>query len=1115
MTERRLSERSIFEAAIEQGSPEARAAYLDQVCGSDAGLRQEIEALLAAHDRLGNISSPGLADSLSTTVDDPIRERPGTMIGPYRLMEQIGEGGMGLVFVAEQQQPVRRQVALKVIKPGMDSRQVVARFEAERQALALMDHANIARVFDGGLTTTDRPYFVMELVKGLPITDYCDQNQMPVRQRLELFAHVCQAVQHAHQKGIIHRDLKPSNVLVVSHDGTPVVKVIDFGVAKATGRQLTDKTIYTQPAQMVGTPLYMSPEQAGQSGLDVDTRSDIYSLGVLLYELLTGTTPFDRQRLREAAYDEIRRIIREEEPPRPSTRISTLGQAASTVSSNRRSDPRQLSRLFRGELDWIVMKALEKDRNRRYETASAFAADVQRYLRDEPVQACPPSAWYRFGKFTRRHRMGLSLAACVLALALGLTGSAAWSARQRALRLAETERSVTAALAQAETLLEEGYKQTQNPERQLATARLALAAAEKAEELLAAGVTIEELAARVQQVRAAVDAAMADGELLIELDRIRLSAAEVEKLPSQLAATYAKALRRYGIDPATPEAAAAQVRSSRIRNALLAALKDWRSRTTQVEQSGWMSVGIKASTVPEAFRQRCRLAYEQNDVPELARLSTEPALRDSELRKALEGWQRLPERAEKDQLDNLLLAAESDTGGFRMRWRTAVLRRDRAALIRLAGSPEAQSLAAAEVVQLVDDLTRERDVLVRERLVDEVRAAAVGLLRAAYERDPSDFWVNFHLGDLLEEPAEAIGYLRAALALRGDSSNVHLHLAGRMRAMGDFEGALRHNQAMVRLIPDSSVAHSRLGDSLCAMGRLDEAIAEYRAALRIRNDSVNRRNLGAALTGKGEWDAAIAEYQEAIRLEKDSPQAHNDLGYALAFKGQLDEAIAEYREALRIKPDLSVAHARLAIALAEKGLLDQAVAEYRRFQPCDPGDARAQLSRSVAVQKCNRAHALARKGRLDEAIAEYRRAIACEPKLPAEIYNDFAWLLATCPDPRLRNYPQAVESAKKAVQLAPGAGAVWNTLGVALYRSGNWKEAIAALEKSVTLRNGGDSFDWFFLAMTNRQLGEKDKARRWYDKAVRWMEKNRPADEELRRLRSEAAQVLGVEKKSD
>jgi WD40 repeat protein/serine/threonine protein kinase len=415
----------ILQGAVEKTTPAERAAYLDAACGQDQDLRARIVGLLQAHEGAGSFLEEPLFKPLPT-VDEPAGpEHPGMVIGPYKLMEQIGEGGMGLVFVAEQQHPVRRKVALKVIKPGMDSRAVIARFEAERQALALMDHPNIARVFDGGETALGRPYFVMELVKGSPITDYCDEHRLTPRQRLELFTHVCQTVQHAHQKGIIHRDLKPSNVMVVSHDGTPVVKVIDFGVAKAIGQHLTDKTIYTQFAQLIGTPLYMSPEQAGLSGLDADTRTDIYALGVLLYELLTGATPFDKDRLHKASYEDMRRIIREEEPPKPSTRISTLGRAASTASARRQTDPKRLRRLLRGELDWIVMKCLEKDRNRRYDAASGLARDLERYLCDEPVQACPPSIWYRVRKFARRHKVAVAIGSVItVALALLLVGSA-------------------------------------------------------------------------------------------------------------------------------------------------------------------------------------------------------------------------------------------------------------------------------------------------------------------------------------------------------------------------------------------------------------------------------------------------------------------------------------------------------------------------------------------------------------------------------------------------------------------------------------------------------------------------------------------------------------------
>jgi WD40 repeat protein/serine/threonine protein kinase len=422
----------VFLAAVEHHAPDQWDAYLDQACAGDAELRSQVAMLLKAHAQEGSLPGRAALGLDRTGAHQPVSECPGTVIGPYKLMEQIGEGGRGLVFVAEQQQPVRRKVALKVIKPGMDTRQVIARFEAERQALALMDHPNIAKVHDGGETASGRPYFVMELVKGVPITEFCDHNQVPIRERLELIFGVCQAVQHAHQKGVIHRDIKPSNVLLMSQDGTPVVKVIDFGVAKAIGQQLTDKTIYTQFTQLVGTPVYMSPEQAGQSAMDVDTRSDIYSLGVLLYELLTGTTPFDEQRLHQVGFDEMRRIIREEEPPKPSTRISTLGQGAATLSTQRKSDPRRLQQLFRGELDWIVMKCLEKDRNRRYETASTLAADVQRYLQNEPVLACPPTVGYKLRKFVRRNKRALATAALLAVMLLVATGavfaSAVWAA---------------------------------------------------------------------------------------------------------------------------------------------------------------------------------------------------------------------------------------------------------------------------------------------------------------------------------------------------------------------------------------------------------------------------------------------------------------------------------------------------------------------------------------------------------------------------------------------------------------------------------------------------------------------------------------------------------------
>jgi eukaryotic-like serine/threonine-protein kinase len=423
---------AIFNEAIVLVSENDRLQYLDQACGGDLQMRARVDALLNAHSEAGGFFG-GKSDVDATKIF-PITEHPGTIIGPYKLLQQIGEGGMGVVFMAEQTEPIQRSVALKIIKPGMDTRQVIARFEAERQALAMMDHPNIARVLDAGTTDTGRPYFVMDLVKGVSITKYCDEKQLSLRERLELFMQVCQAVQHAHQKGIIHRDIKPNNVLVAEYDHQAVPKVIDFGVAKATAQKLTERTMFTEFGQVLGTMEYMSPEQAKFNQLDIDTRSDIYSLGVLLYELLAGSTPFEGKRLHEAAFDEMLRIIREEEPPKPSTRLSTTNQLPS-IAANRGAEPNKLSGLLQGELDWVVMKALEKDRNRRYETASAFAADVKRYLHDEAVQACPPSAAYRLRKFARRNKRtfaAASAAAIVLLLSVvGLTISNVLIARER------------------------------------------------------------------------------------------------------------------------------------------------------------------------------------------------------------------------------------------------------------------------------------------------------------------------------------------------------------------------------------------------------------------------------------------------------------------------------------------------------------------------------------------------------------------------------------------------------------------------------------------------------------------------------------------------------------
>ncbi|HJZ90628.1 MAG TPA: serine/threonine-protein kinase, partial [Gemmataceae bacterium] len=597
---------TVFCEAVEIADADARAAYLARACGTDARLRQRLEALIAAHFQAGSFldrpaEALAAAAPLAPGHDPSDAQEPGSVIGPYTLVEKVGEGGMGAVYVADQSTPVKRRVALKVIKPGMDTREVVARFEAERQALALMDHPNIAAVFDAGTTDQGRPYFVMELVHGVPITEYCDQARLPADRRLRLFVQLCRAVQHAHQKGVIHRDLKPSNVLVTVLDGEPLPKVIDFGIAKAVHQPLTEKTAQTRLAQLVGTPMYMSPEQAELSGLDVDTRADVYGLGVLLYELLTGTTPFDQETLLRAGFDEMRRVIREDEPPRPSERVSTLAAPArTTVSARRGLDQRRLSRLLRGDLDWVVMKALEKDRDRRYEGAGAFAADVERYLAGRPVVARPPSTGYRVRKFVQRNKAAMAMAAVLLAAVLAVAGTVGWTAHARSAERAEAARRAGEFLDDADRLEQAGRWGE------------ALALVERAEAVLG-GNGDAGLRDRVRERKRVL-------ALVLRTEAIRLEMVSiwdqdrVLDLEDQL---LAQAFREYGLDveALAPAEVAARLPDGAARGAVVAALDDWarvRREFWEKGDRGWEHLLAAARAAdPDPWRERVRAAWQK------------------------------------------------------------------------------------------------------------------------------------------------------------------------------------------------------------------------------------------------------------------------------------------------------------------------------------------------------------------------------------------------------------------------------------------------------------------------------------------------------------------------
>jgi serine/threonine protein kinase/tetratricopeptide (TPR) repeat protein len=942
MTEPPLPEESIFARALEITSATERAAFLDQACGPNQALRVEVETLLRVHEQSGDVLD--LPEDEPGTIAPPTQERRGTVIGPYKLLEQIGEGGMGTVWMAEQTDPIQRPVAVKVIKEGMDSRQVLARFDAERQALALMEHPHIAKVLDAGRTPTGRPYFIMELVKGRPITNYCDEHRLGVRDRLILFGDVCRAVQHAHQKGIIHRDLKPSNILVARYDGKPVVKVIDFGVAKATGQRLTDKTLFTGFGALVGTPEYMSPEQAEVNNQDIDTRSDIYSLGVLLYELLTGSTPLTRKRIKEAALLEVLRVIREEEPPRPSTRLSESKDSLPSISAQRQTEPANLTKLVRGELDWIVMKALEKDRNRRYETANGFAADVERYLADEPVQACPPSAWYRFHKFVQRNR-GRFVAAVVLALAMAVAiGVIGWTVLDRSARQTQAANEMDVALDRAEFLQGQGKRAE------------ALAAFERAKSLAGQARTDPARNERLAAIKARLASEERDQQFIARLDDIRL------RVESRVHVAH----NHFSFVLAFPE----------IRDAL---------------DHGY---GIKiGATVP------AQAAAIVRGRPDPVRSSLVAAL-DRCLSLAPNG-----DAQTREWLLATLAAADSDP--WRVHVRRVMRDADVKTLKALARVVDVRSQPPSFLLWVAESLAGERYPtyatagLARENSTDSIQ---LELLRRVQRDHPTDLWANHDLGQILAasgRPAEAVRYYTAAIALRPDNAGIYLNRGIAFFEAGEMDAAIADYHRALALAPKFSHAHNNLGNVLRHQGKVDEAIACYHEAIRLEKDHPDAHcNLGVALADKGQVDEAIAEYREAIRLRKDYPEAQHNLGIALAGKEHVDEAIACYQKAIALNPKLANSHYSLGVALAGKGQLDEAIVCYQKAIALNPklanahyslGDAllgKGQADNAIACLRRSiglnsnfyLAHydlgiALAGKGQVNEAITEYREVI--------------------------------------------------------------------------------------------------------------------------------------------
>jgi len=1200
---------ALFSAALELDVNQ-RGPYLDKNCSDDPALRQRLEELLRVHDDaitfLENKAPAGLASVEAEVADWTTRpmgspaEKPRDHIGRYKLLQKIGEGGCGVVYVAEQQEPVRRLVALKLIKLGMDTRQVIARFEAERQALALMDHPNIAKVFDAGATETGRPFFVMELVRGIKITNYCDENHLSTDERLDLFVQVCQAIQHAHQKGIIHRDIKPSNILVtISEPGGPgCPKIIDFGIAKATaGQQLTDKTVFTAFEQFIGTPAYMSPEQATMTALDIDTRSDIYSVGVLLYELLTGKTPLDQKELLAAGLEEMRRTIREKEPVRPSTRLSTMLESERTTTArHRHTDAPKLIHLLRGDLDWIVMKCLEKDRARRYETANGLARDVQRYLADEPVVARPPSNLYRLQKLARRNKLAFAAAGAVAAaLLVGLAVSTWLLIKER-----EARQTAVAAGKKARTEAGKATAISDFLQQMLGSAN--------PEALKGSGYTVRQL---LDDFSAGLTNQLRDPEV-----------------EAAVRATMGRAYFRLGV---YEKAQAHHERALALRRSLLG------NQPEQVAESlvdnAWVCYGQNQWGKGETY------AREALDIYRKRGTGGQPVISALWVLLKLVGAQE--RSAEVDAIVEEALKVAAKEPGIEFPQLASIIHGQAEAKKGQSKFAEAETLAL-KALAMDRRLRREDDIETGWALVvlgDALKGQSkLDEAEGAYQKALGIFRKQYTFGHMSVD--SAMRGLTAVLEAKGDPAGL---VAFYERTLADQRAALGN---------DSSVVMSTLcdlGAFLKSHNRPEEAARVYRETVGLGLDPRAEdlvklptvlRKLVEAVFSRGGWQDAESLYEDAIKVVRQKlGESHPALGTLLfdfsnllTWEGKLDAATDACLQALQIrratKDDNLAPTLRLLGQLqlragkpkdAERSLRESLEVgralrqqeDYRGTAWLELADALLQQRRLPEAEQCCRdavaeiskfqgtgreyyyRHAVLRLIRvlktenklaeaescLDEVLSRGRHATVAEELIwealistnknwpddaetcafllrrgseilqkvtgeellevspwaisglmaggyrqqatniywrmldssstTAGWFNGAAWYLATAENPSGRDPAMAVELAKRSVKL----GGDWNTLGVARYRAGDFKQALADLQKCESVcspQDVGSSFDYFFMAMAHHHLGDPDAARRCYDQAIKWMKENRPQDPQLIRFRAETEALLGA-----
>ncbi len=928
----------LFLAALEL-PPQRRGEFLDSQCGQDAELRRRLDQLLEAHLASGFLQA---SDTGGPTLAPSRVQRGVTLAGRYRLLELIGEGGMGAVWLAEQSQPVRRKVAIKLIKPGMDSRQVLARFEAERQALALMDHPSIAKIYDGGVTEEGRPFFAMEYVKGIPITEYCDRAKLPISERLKLFLPVCQAVQHAHQKGVIHRDLKPSNILVCLYDGQPAPKVIDFGLAKAVSQPLTEMTLFTAHGVMVGTPLYMSPEQAEFNNLDVDTRSDVYSLGVILYELLTGATPLEKQQLKQAAFAEVLRLIKEEEPPRPSTRLSASASLPA-LAAQRGLAPAQLSRLVRGDLDWIVMKSLEKERGRRYETASGLARDVERYLQDEPVEACPPTLGYRLRKSIRKNQRLLATGAaigtiCLVAL-LGVAASVGWALRDQQARRSVVERRVEQALDDAAAAVKRGSLDAANE------------AVNHAQGVLATATASPELEAHVRQWKT-------DLELVRNLDAVQLEKAR--RVTDQgfdrprVSAQYARAFHDAGYDPLRDDFS--RLTGSPIQAQAAAALDDWAELA-----DGAAAVKLREAAAkldPHDYSSSLRRALAKDDQAELRSLLAKDPVHELPPVTIVRAVQRLRdadrhtiaiavlEKAHERHPQDFWIARELGQALFAKDRPARAVGYLRGALEIFSDSPATRNLLGCTyiatsqledaerefraAVQLQPDYAAAQHnlafVLLRRQRYDDAAAAMQRTLQAAPD-DTASYLVQSSLAAAAGNTDEALEAARQALRLSPEDWLVNANYLALVPA-AKLEDDCRRAIA----VEPKDARHFRLlGDALSLRKQPKEAQEAYETAIRLRQDDfLAETNLALLLLSNQRFDEAEVHANKAIELNADCTMARLCLAMAQYGKSQLPQCRRTLDAAIERDPYFTFSHLLLGMLLRGQGNLETTLLANRK-----------------------------------------------------------------------------------------------------------------------------------------------------------------------------------------